>query len=103
MLHVLYTLFEQGDDVVVFEAIEDFLAFTTRLDEAYLSQTTQVVRNAGLTDAHSLGQGADIQLVISQYREDTYTAGVAESAKQFGYVNSRVLVQNVNRIRHRML
>ena len=66
ILHVLYALLEEGNDVLIFHTIIDFLALSARLDKLHLPQTAQVVRNRGFAGPDCFSQSANIQLAICQ-------------------------------------
>jgi len=81
ILHVLYALFEEGNDVLIFHTIIDFLALSARLDKLHLPQTAQVVRNRGFAGLDCFSQSANIQLAICQRCQNANTACIAKGTE----------------------
>jgi hypothetical protein len=97
MLHVPDALLEEGDDVFIFDAVEDFLALTAGHNQPHLAQPAQMMGDSRFADADNLGKAADIHLAFDQGGEQAHAAGIAEGAKQFSHVGSGVFVKSVFR------
>jgi len=63
MLDVFHTFLEQTDDVVVFDAIVDFLPLPARNHQTHLPQAAQMMRDGRLADAHRVRQSSDAHLL----------------------------------------
>ena len=99
ILHVLYALWEEGYDVLIFQTIIDFLALSARLDKLHLPRTAQEVGNRGFADPNRFRQSVNIQLAICQRCLNAGTACIAEGAEQFYHTGGCVFVKKVGGMR----
>lgn len=93
-LDMLDTLLEEGNDVLIFHPVKDFLAIAAGPDQAHLAQPAHVVRDRRFADSDGGGQGADVELGIEEGRQDTDAAGIAEGTEELGDVGSRMLAED---------
>ena len=84
---------KQFDEVIVLDTVVNLLPLSPGLDQVHLAQATQVVRHRRLTDPHSMGKSADIQLTNRQFGEQQHPASIAEGTKKLCNVRSSMFVK----------
>jgi hypothetical protein len=92
LLYMLHPLSEQGNDVIVFDAVMDFLAVPPGYHQTHLAQAAQVVRDSRLADPYGLRQSTDVHFLLYQDRQDPHPAGIAEGAEKFCNVRSGMFI-----------
>jgi len=93
LLDMPHSLPEQGNDVIVFNAVVDFLAIPPSDDQAHLAQATQMVRGGRLADPDHLGQRADVQFLDSQSVQDANPARIAEGTEEFRHMGGGMFIK----------
>ena len=96
--HMIDALLEEGNEVFVVDAIKDLFAVAACLNQAHLAQPAQVVRDGRFADSDRGRQGANIELLGGEGRQDAYAAGIAEGAKKFGYVRGGMFIENGGKV-----
>jgi len=97
LLDVLQALFEQLDDVIVVEGVEDLTAVAARADEAHAAQEAQLMRDGGLRQPEDAREVLDAELRSGQHVEDPDAGLVAEDLEGFGERRHRRLAEQRRR------
>jgi hypothetical protein len=82
MLDVIQATRIQVSDVFIVQGIKHLAAFFAGANQAHLAESAQLVRNGGVTEPYGLGEGANVFLALSQFRDNAYPAGIAKCAKE---------------------
>ena len=79
--------------MVIVQGVIHLSAFFARAHQPHLPQAAHVMRDGGLAETGGLGQRADVHLALRQRRDEAYTVGVAEGAKQFRHLGGGAFIQ----------
>lgn len=91
-MDMVHPLFQQGNDVLIFDAIKHFLAIPPGNYETHLSKTAQMMRYSRLAYAHHPGYRSNVHFMGGKSMQYFDTADVTERTKELCHQGSRAII-----------
>jgi len=95
LLNMAHSLPKQGDDVLVFDAVVDFLAVPARLHQPHLTQTAKMMGDGRFADPDHCCQRVNVNFLRGERKKDADATGVAKGAEEFRHVRGGVFVKEI--------